>query len=333
MSETPISHSRYAKGFARAVVPARTALVGNPSDGFGGATVALALDELSAVVEAEPELGARLLAGGEELRYENIADLAAAGGRGEYPDGGPLALLMAAAKRFFEGRPELGDRGIELRLTESSIPGGVGLAGSSAIVVGALRVLGELFGDELDERELPFEALACETEELGITAGLQDRIVQTTGGLVFMDFSGEARWEPLDPGKLPSLFVAWTAGAATHSGHAHADVLRRFETGDREVVAVMREIGELAKLALQPLITGDGAGLGVLMDRNLELRRRIYELDPRHLELAEAAGSTGSPVNYSGSGGAIVGLLRNGDHLADVREALEPLDAELLVRR
>ena len=43
-------------------MPGRSALVGNPSDGFGGATIAFTLDELEAVVQAEPALGVELVA-------------------------------------------------------------------------------------------------------------------------------------------------------------------------------------------------------------------------------------------------------------------------------
>ena len=54
-------------------VPARGCrarrLVGNPSDGFGGATIAFTLDELDATVQAEPALGVELEADGERLEF------------------------------------------------------------------------------------------------------------------------------------------------------------------------------------------------------------------------------------------------------------------------
>ena len=78
---------RYAKGVARAKVPARTALVGNPSDGFGGATIAFALAELEAVVQAEPALGVAIEADGERIEFADLAALVAAAERGEYPGG------------------------------------------------------------------------------------------------------------------------------------------------------------------------------------------------------------------------------------------------------
>jgi glucuronokinase len=328
---------KYARGIARVSVPARSALVGNPSDGFGGATIAFTLDELAATVQTEPALGVELEADGERLEFADLAELVQAAGEAGYPDGGPLALLMAATRRYAQRTEGLDDRGVRMAVVRSDIPPGVGLAGSSAIVIGALRALGELFGNEIPRDDLPTFALACETEELGIPAGLQDRVVQTYGGLVFMDFDpdlpGWGRHEPLDPALLPSLFVAWLAGDETDSGEIHRSAHERFEAGDEAVAATMGEIAALAKRALTPLTLRDSAGLGVLLDENFDFRRRIYDLDPRHVELIETARGLGAPANYTGSGGAIVGLFRDDDHLAELRNALEALGCELLVRR
>ena len=328
---------RYHRGVARATVPGRSALVGNPSDGFGGATIALTLDELTCDVQAEPGLGVVLEAEGKRLEFDDLGALVRAGDRSEYPPGGPLALLMASAKRFTSARPQPADTGLRLAVVRSSIPPRVGLAGSSAVVIGALRALAELFGEEIPIEELPLLALGCETEELAIPAGLQDRVVQTYGGLVFMDFEEDhphgGRFQPLDPGVLPPLFVAWLTHAEEDSGLVHRAAHERFDAGDPLIVAAMDEIGNLAHRALSPLTVRDSVGLGVLMERNFDLRRELYELDPRHMELIETARRLGAPANYTGSGGAIIGLFRDEDHLAELRPAFEALGCELLVRR
>ena len=69
------------------------------------------------------------------------------------------------------------------------------------------------------------------------------------------------------------------------------------------------------------------------MERNLELRRKLYDLDGRHVEMADAAHGLGSAVNYTGSGGAIVGTVRDEAQLGELRTALSDLGCELVVRR
>ena len=323
---------RYAKGIARADVPARAGLVGNPSDAFGGAIVGISVDELRATVVAEPSMAVELEADGETLEFESVAALSAAS---ERPRTGPISLLWAAVRRYAVERPAHADSRFRLFLESSTIPPGVGLAGSSAIVIAALRALGELFGDEIADQDLPSVALAAERNELGITAGLGDRVVQTFGGLVYLDLAREGgpRVEPLDAGRLPDLFVAWRPDAQTHSGDVHGEMRARFAAGEPEVVAAMREIAGLARGALKPLLTGDSGGLGILMERNLELRGSIYDLDERHTEIADAARKLGAAVNFTGSGGAIVGLIRDDEQLSKLRETLGGLGCELVVRR
>jgi glucuronokinase len=309
-------------------------LLGNPSDGFGGATIAFALAGLAAEVEAGRHEVVALEADGGALEFADAGALVAGGRDGAYPPRGPAALLMAAAKRFADRLAEsgldLGSIGFRVRLVDSSIPPEVGLAGSSAIVIATLRALGSLFGREIPQPELPGVALACENEELGIAAGPQDRIVQTYGGLVFMDFdpartaeSSHRAHEPLDPALLPPLLVAYDRHATSHSGSVHASVRERFEAGDPEVIATMREIAALAPAGRKALQARDLERLGELLDRNFDLRRRIYELDPRHVAMLEAARAAGGAANYAGSGGAIVAVPRGETAMEDLQRALE----------
>lgn len=323
---------KYARGSARAEVPARAGLVGNPSDAFGGAVVGVALENLRATVVAEPALGVQLEADDEALSFEDLPQLAAADTG--IPKEGPLALLWAATKGYASNRRGLEDARVRVRLEGSTIPPGVGLAGSSAIVIAALRALGDLFGDSISEQDLPSVALACERDELGITAGLGDRVVQVYRGLVYLDLAREGgpRVEPLDAGRLPDLFVAWRPDAQTDSGDVHRAMRGRFAAGEAEVVETMREIAGLARAAMRALLTGDSGGLGILMERNLELRRGLYDLDERHTEMADAARELGSAVNFTGSGGAIVGLYRDDSQLGELRESLGELGCELVVR-
>src|SRR5207248_715772 len=97
----------------------------------------------------------------------------------------------------------LHDRNFSVRY-HSDIPRQVGLAGSSAIIVATLRCLMDFYEVPIPLEVQPSLALAVETEELGITAGLQDRVIQVFEGLVFMDFAPEKMRE--QAGFLPGSY-------------------------------------------------------------------------------------------------------------------------------
>jgi len=300
-----------------ACAPARAALAGNPSDGYGGRTLALALPSLEARVSVEPAEGLRLGA----LQLAGIGELDVAMAHGREP------ALMAAALRRLARFAEIPDSGYALGYS-SSVPGEVGLAGSSALVVAALRALCAAFGIELAPDELARMALEAETEELGIAAGPQDRVVQSHGGLVMMDFAN-SRWkvEPLDPALLPPLFVAWRHDTATHSGDYHAELRRRHADGDPAVHGCMKRLAQLASDARDALVAGDHAAFARCLDGSFDERAAMGPLVPEHVAMVELARSLGASANYAGSGGAIVGTAP-GDEL---RAGLERAGCTLLV--
>jgi glucuronokinase len=302
-----VSEPREASGRAFA----RAALLGNPSDGFGGKTIAVVVRQLFAEVtiaeatETEPRFEASAEA--RELVDAAIARFARHHRR-------PVAAIAAGLA--------------------TGIPRQVGLGGSSAIVIATLRALGRLYGCELAPEALARLALEVETEELGIAAGPQDRVVQAYEGLVYMDFGDDAPaapYEMLDPALLPPLFIAYAASASQSSAGVHADLRRRFARGERVVVEAIREIAELAAAGRRCLLDGDHERLGELMCANVAARARMLELDPRHLRLIEIARSLAAPANYAGSGGAIVGLVPVGRGAEDLREAFTAEGCALLL--
>jgi hypothetical protein len=62
----------------------------------------------------------------------------------------------------------------------------------------------------VDSLDLPQVILDIERKELDISAGLQDRVIQTYGGCVHMDFSGEIpAYTSLDPSLLPPMYLVY----------------------------------------------------------------------------------------------------------------------------
>src|SRR5919197_1806871 len=114
-------------------------------------------------------------------------------------------------------------------------------------------------------------ALEAETEELGIAAGPQDRVVQSHGGLVMMDFAHDA-WtvEALDPLLLPPLFVAWRSDVTTHSGEYHAELRKRHASGDPAVHGCMNRLAQLASDARDALLSRDHATFARCLDGSFD---------------------------------------------------------------
>jgi glucuronokinase len=289
---------------ASATASARAALAGNPSDGFGGRTLALELPALQARVSVEPS----------EAPFDTEAALR---------EGGERALLAAALKRLAR-KGSVPATGFELRC-ESDIPPEVGLAGSSAIVVAALRALSDAFELGLTPEEIAPIALAAEVDELGIAAGPQDRVVQAHGGLVLMDFGGGDGWrvERLDPVLLPPLFVAWHRGSAAHSGDYHATLRERHAARDPDVIRGLERLAQLALEARDALVAGDIDSFARCMDDSFDARAAMGPLDPAHVNLVEMARAIGASANYAGSGGAVVATLPRAAHAERVLAAFE----------
>ncbi len=236
----------------------------------------------------------------------------------------PSRLIEATVRRF--GR-EFGDRRVAAAAIRwrSSIPRKVGLGGSSALVIATTRALLAHCGRSLTPNQLAEFALKVETEELGIVAGLQDRLAQAFEGLTYMDFSKPSpRCESLDPALLPPLLIAWRQEAGVCSSQVHSSACR---SADRDVVAGLAEAARQARDALR---SGDRASFAASLDRTLDLRARLMELDAPTLEMARAGRSCQAAVNYTGSGGAIVAAAP-GDRLQAAATQLQELGCGVLL--
>jgi galactokinase/mevalonate kinase-like predicted kinase len=253
---------------------ARAALAGNPSDGFGGAVLAVTVEDFAA-----------------------HADVVAADTVSSDP---PSALVDAAVARFGRGPCAVRWR--------TAVPREVGLAGSSAIVTATVRALCALHGRVLAPAEIAAMALAVEREDLGIAAGPQDRYAQAHDGLVLMDFgAGEPRVERLDARLLPPLFLAWRTDAAASSHATHGTLQAR--AGEDAVGAAMARLAGLARAAADALRARDHAAFAAALDASYDERASVVELDPRHARMIGVARACGASANYAGSGGAIVGTV------------------------
>jgi len=293
-----------------AIAYARAGLLGNPSDIYGGRVIAFTFRNFSARVLVER---AERVVLGSEVSTDDLREAVAVGMAARRGEG---ALLAAALKQLTAHAPQLLDlRGSDARLgfrvtVTTDIPRQVGLAGSSAIVVAALRALAGWFGLALDSATLAELALRAERDELAITAGPMDRVAQAEEGLLYIDCRPPGSTVPLAVQLLPPLFVAWDLTPGVPSGVLHEAVRARWQAGDPVVRAAVDALAALADEGLAALRAGDVARLGRLIDRNFAVRASVWLHGDRDEALVEIGRRRGAEVKLCGSGGAVVGMIR-----------------------
>jgi glucuronokinase len=207
-------------------------------------------------------------------------------------------------------------------------------------VTATIRALAAAHGVEIPPHLLASLVLSAERDELGIPAGLQDRVVQAYEGLVAMDFSPAAmqteldlrygRYQPLPSDNLPPIYLAYSLAGSEPTEVVHNNLRHRYERGEPAVLAAMQEWAALAEAGKSAIATRDWGQLDQLMNRNFDLRRAVCPLNPRHVAMVEAARSVGCSAKFTGSGGAIVGTYRTPADLAALRTALEPLACQVV---
>lgn len=308
----------------------RAALIGNPSDGYFGKTIAFTFSNFSARVTLyeSPELvivpsrrdGSTFDSIG--ALYEDVRLFGYYGG---------IRLLKSAIKSFYgycrDHEIELHDQNFTIRY-ESDIPNLVGLAGSSAIITAAMRALMGYYDVSIPKPQLANLIRAVENRELGISAGLQDRVAQVYQGMVYMDFDkrlfdkqGFGHYEPLQPAQLPPLYIAFRTDLSEGSEVFHNHIRERFERGEPDVVDAMAFWANLTVQARAALEQGDWAKLAELMNANFDKRKQIFQLSEGNLRMVATARSVGASAKFTGSGGAIIGTYADEAMFAKLTEA------------
>ena len=296
---------------------ARAGLLGNPSDGYFGKTISIIVRNFGARVQLyqTPELHIESQMQDTNI-YRSMAHLVESVSLIGYYGGS--RLIKATVKKFCEycaeTRQKIDNKNFTIRY-HSSIPRQVGLAGSSAIITATLRALMQFYRVKIPVEIFPSVTLAVETEELGITAGLQDRVIQAYEGCVYMDFDrkimetkGHGKYEKIDPSLLPKLYLAYKTELGKVSGKVHGDLRSRWEKGDPAVVNTLGEIADLAERGRMAILNRDDRTLHELMDSNFDLRSAIMSISDANRAMVEAARACGASAHFTGSGGSIIGI-------------------------
>ena len=317
----------------------RAALIGNPSDGYFGKTIAFTFKNFRAEVMLyqTPEL---------EI-LPNQIDHSVFGSIGHlvrdvkaYGYYGGIRLLKATVKKFHDfciGKGiELDDRNFTIRY-KTTIPNRLGLAGSSAIITACMRALMSFYTIEIPGPVLANLILSVEKDELGISAGLQDRVAIVYQGLVYMDFDretierqGYGNYRSLDPRQLPPLYIAYRSDLSEGSEVVHNSLRSRYERGDADVLAAIEEWKSLTDRVRDLLLNGHTEEVGKLMDRNFDLRRSVTTISRENIEMVETARRAGASAKFTGSGGAIIGTCADEQSFRKLRELMAEKNIEVI---
>jgi glucuronokinase len=317
----------------------RAALIGNPSDGYFGKTIAFLFKNFKAevILYESPELEI-LPAEYDRALFTSMAALVHDVRLYGYYGG--LRLLKAAVKRFYEYCEQneivIAERNFTIRYL-SDIPYRLGLAGSSAIITACMRALMSFFGIEIPKPVLANLVLSVEQDELKISAGLQDRVAQAFECPVYMDFEeavmkrqGYGIYKTMTRDKLPQLYIAWRKDLSEGSEVVHNDFRERYHFKDKAVLDAIGKWKKLTDEVYTRLLSGNKE-IGDLINRNFDIRKSVMSISPRNLKMIEAARSAGASAKFTGSGGAIIGTYTDETMYRKLKKNLDSIGVEILI--
>ncbi len=234
---------------------------------------------------------------------------------------GGIRLIKGLIKVFYEYCEEntiqLASKNFTIRYN-SNIPLRLGLAGSSAIISACLKALCLFYDVKIPAATFANLVLSVETKELGISAGLQDRVAQAFETPVFMDFNKEIMenqgygiYEKLNTQKFPSFYIAFRKNLSEGTEIVHNNLKARFNIGEPKVLQAMLRWGQITEEFIIALENGDHETMHNLIDENFDLRNNLVPISKGNIEMVELARSVGASAKFTGSGGAIIGTYKN----------------------
>lgn len=317
----------------------RAALIGNPSDGYFGKTIAFTFSNFKAeaTLFETPELVIEPSVR-DGSTFDSIQGLAEDVKLFGYYGG--IRLIKSAIKCFYDYAVQHGiklhARNFTIRYT-SDIPNLVGLAGSSAIITACMRAITAFYGVEIPKPRLANLIRSVENKELGIAAGLQDRVAQVYQGLVYMDFAkdlidkqGYGNYEPMSPDVMPPLYLAYRTDLSEGSEVFHNNIRDRFNAGEKTVVDAMKYFGDLTDKARAAMVAHDYKTLSDLMNDNFDKRTTLFKLSEGNLKMVKVARECGASAKFSGSGGAIVGVCPDDETFAKLEDRLGAMQVKVI---
>jgi D-glycero-alpha-D-manno-heptose-7-phosphate kinase len=254
--------------------------------------------------------------------------------RDELDYDGEMDLAKAAIKRL------AGDENVGYDLyLHSDAPPGSGLGSSSAMMVALVGLLKEFHGLPLTDYEIAELAYEIERVDLAIKGGMQDQYAAAFGGFNFMEFLADRvvvnqlKVSRDIINELEYNLLIGNTGKLRLSSHIIEDQVRRYEQGDADSNAALRELKALTSEMKNALLHRKLDEFGQLLDLEWQHKRRMSprisspELDDLYAA-ALKEGAIGGKITGAGGGGYML-LYCRFDRKPAIRERMAEMGVNM----
>jgi D-glycero-alpha-D-manno-heptose-7-phosphate kinase len=244
----------------------------------------------------------------------------------------PRLELLSKLIYFF--KPEIGFT----MTTESQVPAGAGLAGSSTLAIACIGALNHLVGNRYPpERFIPIAA-NIETQVIRVPAGFQDYYSAQYGGVACIHFSPDGiRREALeiDTKTLEERIAVIYTGEPRNSGINNWEITKRHIDGDRELFDIFERIRDTSLNLRDALLKNEWENVGEILKASYPERKRLSPNITTQrmdflIEKAQATGAIGTKVCGAGGGGCIAFFCEEGRKFEVEKAMSEEKDVEVI---
>jgi len=193
-------------------------------------------------------------------------------------------------------------------VTESRVPAGSGLGGSSALAVAVAAAASRAVGRDLDADGLWPVVRDAEAQSIAVPTGVQDYLAAIHGGILGIHLEpGKLRVEKLqtDPGRVEESLMLVDAGVTRFSGINNWEVFKGQIDGDERVRGALAEIVSAASRLRAALVGHRYDEVGPCVAEEWAARKRLAPgvTSPEIDRIAEIAAAHGGSAKVCGAGG------------------------------
>jgi glucuronokinase len=317
----------------------RAAVIGNPSDGYFGKTIAFVFSNFGAKVQLyqtpDLEIKPQRLDG---TSFKNMKGLVEDINFAGYYGG--MRLIKGVIKVFYEyctkNNISLASKNFTIQYN-SNIPLRLGLAGSSAILSASLKALCLFYKIYIAPATFANLVLSVENNELGISAGLQDRVAQAFEKPIFMNFDkeimekqGYGDYKVLHTDNFPPFYIAFRKNLSEGTEILHNNLKARFDIGEKKVLQAMERWGQITEEFKTALLENNRKSMHELINENFDLRKELVPISSGNIEMVDLARSVGASAKFTGSGGAIIGTYENEETYSKLKDLMSNHEIEVI---